>query len=250
MKPGGKDGKLYKIHDGTAISGGAGVALETSGFYRIKSVGTTTAFPQPSAEDLAKGARALRAGDVAHFWAGQELADGDEVIPLTLHLISFVKDVSNSKTGQTYDVSTQENLDSGVREYITGAFTEASGTINGVVETNSDEQRELLNQFSSVAVANGENYAVFPAKQTKQDYMMSRRETEIVGETALWEHFPVTVESIQMDKPLDGEQNFNFNYKVDGGNHPGTIYYTVKDTNASSSSSSSSDPSSDPDGGD
>ena len=226
MKAGGKDGKLYKIHDGAAISGGEGVSLEESGFYRIKSVGTTTAFPQPSAADLAKGARPLKAGDVAHFWEGQELAAGDAVIPLTLRLIGFVKDVSNSKTGQTYDVSTQENLDSGVREYITGAFTESSGTVNGVVETDSDEQRELLNQFSAIAVSSGENYAVFPAKQTKQDYMMSRRETEIPGETAVWEHFPVTVESVQMDKPLDGEQNFNFNYKIDGGNHPGVIYYT------------------------
>ena len=230
MKPGGKDGKLYKIKQGDAITGGENVTLSASGFYRIKSVASSdSSLPQPSSADSAKGARALRAGDVAHLWKGQALAAGDAVIPLTLTLISFVKDVSNSKQGQTYDVSTQENLDSGVREYITGAFTESSGTINGVVETDSEAQRELLNQFSQISVDDGTNYAVFPAKQTKQDYMMSRRETEVVGETAVWEHFPVTVESIQMDKPLDGEQNFNFNYKIDGGNHPGTIYYTVKE---------------------
>ncbi|WP_318713574.1 hypothetical protein [Treponema sp.] len=73
----------------------------------------------------------------------------------------------------------------------------------------------------------GVNTNVYPAKQTKQDYMMSRRETNIVGETSVWEHFPVIVESLQTDKPLDGEQNFNFNYKVDGDNHPGMIYYKV-----------------------
>ena len=149
------------------------------------------------------------------------------MIPLTLTLIGFVKDVQNSRQGQSYDVSTQENLDSGVREYIMGAFTDGSGTINGTFETDSDAQRELMNQFSQVSVDDGTNYAVFPAKQTKQDYMMSRRETETPGETAVWEHFPVTVESISCDKPLDGEQNFNFNYKLDGGNHPGVIYYTV-----------------------
>lgn len=227
MKPGGKDGKLYKIAEGAAITSGT---LSASGFYKIKSVASSdSALPQPSSADIAKGARAIRAGDYVHLWKNQALAAGDAVIPLSLTLISFVKDVSNSKTGQTYDVSTQENLDSGVREYITGAFTESSGTINGVVETDSDAQRELLKQFSQVSVDDGTNYAVFPAKQTKQDYMMSRRETETVGETAVWEHFPVTVESIQMDKPLDGEQNFNFNYKIDGGNHPGMIYYTVRE---------------------
>ena len=255
MKPGGKDGKLYKIHEGAEISGDSSVALERSGFYRIKRVGDNTALPQPSNEDLAKGARAMGPGDVVHLWAGQALAEGDEVIPLRLVLISFVKDVSNSKQGTSYDVSTQENLDSGVREYITGAFSESSGTINGTVETDSEAQRELLNQFSSVAVEDGEHYAIFPAKETKQDYMLSRREPETVGQTAVWEHFPVTVESLNMDKPLDGEQNFNFNYKVDGGNHPGMIYYTVRDLSANgqqggSQGSEPSDPSGDPEGGD
>lgn len=228
MKPGGKDGKLYKIAEGNAITGGESVTLAASGFYRIKSVASSSSsLPQPSAADIAKGARALKPGDVAHLWAGQALASGDAVIPLTLTLIGFVKDVQNSRQGQSYDVSTQENLDSGVREYIMGAFTDGSGTINGTFETDSDAQRELMNQFSQVSVDDGTNYAVFPAKQTKQDYMMSRRETETPGETAVWEHFPVTVESISCDKPLDGEQNFNFNYKLDGGNHPGVIYYTV-----------------------
>ena len=228
MKPGGKDGKLYKIAEGNAITGGSSVTLTASGFYRIKSVASSdSSLPQPSAADIAKGARALKPGDVAHLWAGQALATGDAVIPLTLTLIGFVKDVQNSRQGQSYDVSTQENLDSGVREYIMGAFTDGSGTINGSFETDSDAQRELMNQFSQVSVSDGTYYAVFPAKQTKQDYMMSRRETETAGETAVWEHFPVTVESINCDKPLDGEQNFNFNYKLDGGNHPGIIYYTV-----------------------
>ena len=228
MKPGGKDGKLYKIAEGAAVTGGESVTLSASGFYRIKSVASSSSsLPQPSSDDIAKGARALKPGDVAHLWAGQALAAGDAVIPLNLTLIGFVKDVQNSRQGQSYDVSTQENLDSGVREYITGAFTEGSGTINGTFETDSKAQRELLNQFSQISVDNGTNYAVFPAKQTKQDYMMSRRETETPGETAVWEHFPVTVESVACDKPLDGEQNFNFNYKIDGGNHPGVIYYTV-----------------------
>ena len=229
MKPGGKDGKLYKIVKETVIEGGESTELEVSGFYRVIATGSESSLPKPTAEALKKGARAVAAGDVIHLWKGQELASGDKVALLELVLISFVKDVSNSKQGTSYDVSTQENLDSGTREYTVGAFTDSNGTINGAVETDSEAQRELLNQFSNVMEDDGTNINVYPAKQTKQDYMMSRRETDIVGETAVWEHFPVIVESIQMDKPLDGEQNFNFNYKVDGGNHPGMIYYKVKE---------------------
>ncbi len=228
MKPGGKDGKLYKIAEGAVITGGASVTLAESGFYRIKSIASDgSSLPQPDANIT--GGKGLRAGQVIHLWKGQSIAAGDAVIPLSLTLIGFVKDVSNSRQGQSYDVSTQENLESGVREYITSAFTEGSGTINGTFETDSDAQRELLNQFAEITVDDGTNITRLPAKQTKQDYMMSRRETEIVGETAVWEHFPVTVESVTMDKPLDGEQNFNFNYKIDGGNFPGVIYYKVKE---------------------
>lgn len=228
MKPGGKDGKLYMITELPAVSGGDDVALSGSGFYRIKSIAASgSALPLP--DTSIAGAKALKAGQVVHLWKGQQLAAGDAVIPLDLTLIGFVKDVSNSRQGQSYDVSTQENLESGVREYIIGAFTEGSGTINGTFETDSEAQRALLNQFTEITVDDGEHITRLPAKQTKQDYMMSRRETETVGETAVWEHFPVTVESITMDKPLDGEQNFNFNYKLDGGNNPGVIYYKVKE---------------------
>ena len=227
MKPGGKDGRLYKIVKEKVVEGGIDTTLEESGFYRILAAGSASSLPQPSSEAIAKGARALGTGDVTHLWKGQRLASGDKVALLELVLIGFVKDVSNSKQGTSYDVSTQENLDSGNRAWITGAFTDSSGTINGTFETDSEAQRELLNQFSNVMEDDGTNINVYPAKQTNQDYMMSRRETNIIGETAVWEHFPVIVESLQTDKPLDGEQNFNFNYKVDGGNHPGMIYYKV-----------------------
>lgn len=226
MKPGGKDGKLYSITEKSEIRGGDDVELETSGFYRIKSIAEASLLPQP--DSTIAGAKSLKTGQVVHLWKGQELANGDSVIPLELKLVSFVKDVSNSRNGQSFDVSTQENLESGVREYITGAFTEGSGTINGTFETDSEGQRILLNQFSEISIDDGVHITRLPAKSSKIDYMMSRRETETVGETAVWEHFPVTVESIITDKPLDGEQNFNFNYKIDGGNHPGMIYYKVK----------------------
>ena len=62
MKPGGKDGKLYKIVNETVVEGGLDASLEKSGFYRILAAGSATSLPQPSSEAIAKGARALGAG--------------------------------------------------------------------------------------------------------------------------------------------------------------------------------------------
>lgn len=230
MKPGGKDGRLYGIARGAVVTGSGETTLTKSGFYQIKSVGTGTSLPQP---DTAKeGGRAVRAGDVVHLWKGQSLAAGDAVIPFDITLIGFVTDVSNSRNGNKTDITTQENLESGVREYTVSPFTEGTGTVNGMVETDSDAQRSLLNQFSLIADDDGEKLTIYPAKQRKQEYMLSRRETETVGETAMWEYFPVVVESLTMDKPLDGAQNFNFNYSLDGGSNPGMIYYKVKEVAA------------------
>lgn len=229
MKPGGKDGKLYKIAEGTAITGGANVTLTASGFYRIKSVASSSS-SLPTPDTSKAGYRAIKPGDVVWLWKNQALATGDAVYPLTLTLISFVTDVSNSRNGNKTDITTQENVEVGIREYTVSPFSEGSGTINGMVDVDSEAQKELLNQFSAITEEDDSGHiTVYKAKQSKQDYMLSRRETETVGEIAMWEHFPVTVDSLTMDKPLDGAQNFNFNYSLDGGNNPGVIYYKVKE---------------------
>ena len=88
MKPGGKDGKLYKIAEGTAITGGANVTLTASGFYRIKSVASSSS-SLPTPDTIKAGYRAIKPGDVVWLWKNQALATGDAVYPLTLTLISL-----------------------------------------------------------------------------------------------------------------------------------------------------------------
>ena len=232
MKPGGKDGKLYKIAEGTAIAGVSEqnpVTLTKSGFYKIKSIASSSS-SLPTPDTSKAGYRAIKPGDIVWLWKNQPLADGDAVYPLTLTLISFVTDVSNSRNGNKTDITTQENVEVGIREYTVSPFSEGSGTINGMVDVDSEAQKELLNQFSAITEEDDVGHiTVYKATQRKQDYMLSRRETDTVGEIAMWEHFPVTVDSLTMDKPLDGAQNFNFNYSLDGGNNPGVIYYKVKE---------------------
>jgi hypothetical protein len=224
MRPGGKDGKLYRVTYGAAINGGSSATITTAGFYKIASKAAAgSGIPQPGAALTAKGALPLSIGSI--YWAksGQLLAAGDSVIPLTLNLISFVTDVQDSSQRQSHDVTTQEDVESGNRAYLPGAFQERTGTISGVVDVDSDEQFELWNEYREIVFTDGTNAARYPARSVEHEYMMSRRETSDTGETELWEYMPLVSESIQAPKPMDGVQSFSFNYRIDGKRKPQMI---------------------------
>jgi hypothetical protein len=225
MRPGGKDGFLYRIDFGAVLVGGAAVTVATAGWCKIKSKASAgSGIPKKS---VGSDGRDLAVGDFYFAKAGQTLAEGDSLIPMTLKKISFVTDISDQAQGQTFDVTTQADIEAGCKSYIAGAFKERSGTINGFVDVDSDEQRTLLNEYRKIIVDDGTNIAVNDAKSVNHEYMLSKRETTTLGEVELWEYLPVVTESINTSKPLDGAQPFSFNYKVDGQRKPGAYYRTV-----------------------
>jgi hypothetical protein len=169
---------------------------------------------------LAKGALPLGAGNLYWAKAAQTLASGDAVVPVTLKLISFVNDVQDSGQKQSHDVTTQADVDSGNRAYISGAFQERTGTISGVVDVDSEEQYELWGEYREIIYDDGTNVGRFPARSVEHEYMMGRRETADAGETELWEYMPLLSESLQAPKPMDGVQSFSFNYRIDGKRKP------------------------------
>ena len=121
-------------------------------------------------------------------------------------------------------MTTQADVETGIRAYVPGAFKERTGSINGYVDTGSEEQKELLKEYRMLQEDDGQNVSVYISVTKVHHYMLSRAETVAEGDKELWEYFPVITESLQMDKPLDGTQPFNFNYRVDGSNKPMTIY--------------------------
>jgi hypothetical protein len=224
MRPGGKDGKLYRIIEGAAIAGGTDITITTAGFYKITSKAATgSGIPQPSGAMTAKGALPLSVGNIYWATAGQTLASGDTVVPLTLRLISFVNDVQDSGQRQSHDVTTQADVDSGSRAYIPGAFQERTGTISGVVDVDSEEQIELWNEYREIVYGDDTNAGRYPARSVEHEYMMSRREEAGSGETEVWEYMPLISESLQASKPMDGVQSFSFNYRIDGKRRPQMI---------------------------
>ena len=59
MKPAGKDGKLYSIAFKEAVTGGASVTLDKSGFYKIKSI-ASSASSLPTKDRASPEARASK----------------------------------------------------------------------------------------------------------------------------------------------------------------------------------------------
>jgi hypothetical protein len=174
------------------------------------------------------GYRELGPGNIFYAEDEQvELAAGDAALPLDLRRISFVTDVQDSGQKQSHDVTTQADVDSGSRSYIPGAFQERTGTINGVVDVDSEEQQELFNEYREIVYQQGGSVGVAPAKSLEHEYMMSRRETVESGETEVWEYMPLISESIQAPKPMDGVQSFSFNYRIDGKRKPCMIVREV-----------------------
>jgi len=231
MRPTGKEGFLYGVKFGSLLNGGANVKVAASGWYKIKSRAAENS-GIPGNDPAVERGEALKSGDFYFARKGQPLAAGDALIPMTLHKLSFTTDVSAAAQGQAIDVSTQIDVETGARAYVPSAFKERSGSINGQVDTDSEEQRELVNEFNAVIVDDGSYLTRLPSKTGVHHFMLSRRETRTEGEVEVWEYFPIIVESFQMDKPIDGVCPFNFNYKVDGQSRPGMYYRLVEEVNA------------------
>jgi len=227
MRPTGKEGFLYGVKFGTPVTGGSDAVVPESGWYKIKSRAAADS-GIPEKDEEAVNGRSLAANDV--YWAekDQALEAGDSLIPMALVKLSFTTDVGFGAQSQAIDVTTQIDVETGSRAYEPSAFKEQTGNINGNVDVDSKEQRELVNEFSQVNTQDGGSVTVREARAGVHHFMISYRETKTPGETEMWRYFPVIVESFQMDKPVDGVIPFNFNYRVDGKNRPAIIYRTVE----------------------
>jgi hypothetical protein len=227
MRPTGKEGFLYGVEFETPVKGGGDVTVPKSGWYKIQSRAKEVS-GIPDKDPEAANGRGLEAGDV--YWAekDQPLEEGDILIPMKLARLSFTTDVGYNAQGQAIDVTTQADVETGARAYEPSAFKDQTGSVNGNVDVDSEEQRMLANEFSQVNIQDGGHVTVRRANTQVHHFMISYRETKVPGETEMWRYFPIIVESFQMDKPVDGVIPFNFNYKVDGKNRPAIIYRTVK----------------------
>lgn len=213
----GDQGYLYFSTFGSEISGDAtGVELTEERFYKIVSKGAVSGLPT-----------AMAVKDVIYNKPHYTLKEGDVVKPITISKVAFVTNIpasgSKSKNENTTQIDPAKNFAEGRR-------AELSGSIEGYFldYDESGLQEELLSRFKQVTKDDGAGtITVKRSDLSPLHFFMSRYETTEVGKQEVFDYMPLITDSITMDKPLEGNQPFNFNYTIAGSERPTTYFRTV-----------------------
>lgn len=220
MKPAGKDGFGYEVTFGAAIPGTAqGAAVPGRGFYMIVARAAAGSVLPAHDASLAGGA-ALGPGDFCWLEGTELLPLGDSVRRMTIDLIGWMTDDEQSASKQVFDQSTAENARRGVKAYAEGAFVEKTGSLTGQYDVGSPSQEMIERRFGAVIKDDGTLVTRLPIVSGPFHLILSRRETSEVGEMEVWEYKPCILTQLTQRKPMDGTQEFNCSYTVDGNYKP------------------------------
>jgi hypothetical protein len=163
-------------------------------------------------------------GDVFKCNAALTLGTGDKVIPFTLEKVAFCTNVPNSSSKEKFENTVQ--IDD-VKSYVEGDKSEKSGTINGYFVVPDDLVKKIQKRFNRVVDYAGGTVTFSATEVGVLDFFLGRNETTTVGDVEVFEYLPSIVESLEMEKPMDGAQTFNFGYTVVGGERPSTHYRPI-----------------------
>jgi len=213
MRPGGKEGFIYEAEFGVEITTIG--ALPDECFYKITA----------KAETGSGLPAALPVGYWFYNKPAVTLVEGDAVKPVTITKLTFARDDEDSSSREKFDDTVQVDA---VKSFSLGKSTEKSGSINGYFETGSDAQKRIENHFSEIIEDDGAGAVTMSGIDSDIFHiLLSRRETTEVGEVEIWEYKPSIVDSLSKKKPMDGAQEFSFNYTVDGKQYPFVYRRTV-----------------------
>ncbi len=207
---GGSKNYLYLGTRGAEITTGD---LVIGTWYKIIAQGGTSTLPATG-----------RVGDVFKCNAAITLGTGDKVIPFTLEKLAFVTNVPNSSSKEKFENTVQTD---DVKSYIEGDKAEKSGTINGYFIVPDDTVKKIQKRFNRVVDYDGATVTFSETEVGVLDFFLGRNETATVGDVECFEYLPSIVESLEMEKPMEGPQTFNFGYSVVGSERPSTHYRPI-----------------------
>jgi hypothetical protein len=206
-------GQKNYLYFGTRSAPLTNGSLVTGKWYKVLTKGGTTALPATSI-----------VGDVFRAQSAITLASGDSVCRIDLEKAAFVTNVPGGKSKEKFENTVQTDDD---KSYVEGDKSEKTGTINGYFFVGTDQVKAILGRFYRIAAYNGTT-AVFSSPQTGVvDFFLSRNETTESGDTEVWEYMPSIIDSITVDKPMEGNQTLDFSYTGIGAERPSLHYIPV-----------------------
>lgn len=206
----GQKNYLYFGTRGAAINTGS---LSAGKWYKVLAKGASSALPATSV-----------AGDVFRALSAVTLASGDSACLISLEKAAFVTNVPGGKSKEKFENTVQTDDD---KSYVEGDKSEKTGTINGYFFVGTDQVKAILGRFYRIANYSG-TAITFSAPQTGViDFFLSRNETTESGDTEVWEYMPAIIDSITVDKPMEGNQTLDFSYTGIGSERPSMHYIPV-----------------------
>jgi hypothetical protein len=155
---------------------------------------------------------------------------GDKVKLVSLTKVAFVTNVPSSAQKDKDEMTTQIDVAKTFSERDKPAL---SGSMDGyfiapeVTADLSDQSQiladNIIGRFYRMVEDAGTGKAGIVYSDIKIgtiDFFLGRNETTTVGEYEIMEYLPSIIDGLTVDKPMEGPQNFNFTYTVQGSEMP------------------------------
>lgn len=183
-------------------------ALTGEKFFKITAkAATDSAFPATSV-----------VGDVFYNKPAITIVEGDKAKPFTLTKVGFCSNIPQSASKEKFEDTVQTD---DAKSYEEGDKPEITGNVDGYFVAGDTHVAEILNRFFRVVSDDGAGAITYaPVKTGAIHFFLGRNETSVVGETEIMEYMPAIIDSLTVDKPMEGKQPFNFNYTVVGSERP------------------------------
>jgi len=218
MPPKRLSGSKNYLHWGTLgseVEGDGSTPLAEESFYKITAIAaTSSAWPATAV-----------VGDIIYNKPALTPAVDDKAKPITLKKLGFVTNVPQSANKESFEDTVQTD---DMKSFEEGDKPEGSGNVDGYFITGDSEVDEILKRFFRIATDDGAGSQVYtPTGIGTIHFFLGRNETTTIGEEEIMQYMPSIIESLTVDKPMEGKQLFNFNYKMVGSERPSVYRRTI-----------------------
>lgn len=187
------------------------------GFCIIKSKGATSYFDTLKDTSI-KGAKNLEVGMPIFLkaWTSSELCplkEGDEVIPIEMHMSCWTTDCPASYSEGSIDRTSQCDIALGKKDLAGDGNISESGTINGYYESESEMQRFIEDNFITRIIDKDDKVSLVPINKNKTYWhWFKTREENASGEVETTLIRKIIISGFSAGQPSSGATPFNFSY--------------------------------------
>jgi len=211
----GSKNYLYLGALGSEVVGDGATPLSGEKFFKITAIAASgSAWPATAV-----------VGDIIYNKPAITPETGDKCKPVTLTKLGFCTNVPQSASKEKFEDTVQTD---DMKSYEEGDKPEGTGNVEGYFVQGDAQVDDILKRFFRVVSDNGAGTITYASITTGVlHFFLGRNETTVVGEEEIMEYMPATLDSLTVDKPMEGKQPFSFAYTIVGSERPSMYRRTI-----------------------